>query len=395
MNQSTGHNAPFIEALHELEAGVGCPFHIAAAILKPDSWGRKRVTSGRGLTREEAQQRCIAEAIERHSAVFDPNIALVRASAAELGHEAVDPASLLLISKQQHSNAEEWNRGVPLDQRLPQPFDREKIIVWVKPLQGPLLPAACCFLGYPDALNDGFPVPDSSGLAAGETAAEAEDRALLELVERDAVSIWWYGRVHRPPIKLPLSQISILDHFERWVAESGRRFWLLDLTHDLGIPVAVAVMCDHAGRDISLGFGAGLTAKAAVDAAMGELVQFDVSKRLQAQGQANAISGLLAWCMSAETAANPFLCPQETAMQVEPTATGPAKQRLLDRGLRTYLVNMPSLVAGTHVVRAFVPGLRPVWPRFASGRLYDVPQNMHWTVKKITEADLNPVPILY
>jgi YcaO-like protein with predicted kinase domain len=386
--------AAFIEALHTLDATNECPFHIAAAVLEPDRWGRKRVTSGRGLTKEEAQERCIAEAIERHSAVFDPDIALTRAAPAELGHEAVDPASLLLISERQYSCAEHWNRSVSVDQHLPQTLDLSKAIAWVKPLQGPLLPAACCFLGYPDALHDGFPVPDSSGLAAGQTAADAEERALLELVERDAVSIWWYGRVHRPAIKLQHSQIPMLECFEQWVARSRRRFWLLDLTHDLGIPVVAAVMCNRAARDISLGFGAGLTAEAAAEAAIGELVQFDVSKRLQAQNQASPKPGLVAWCMSADITSNSFLCPEEKATQVTPAA-GPVKQRLLDRGLKIHFIHMPSLVTGIRVVRAFVPGLRPIWPRFAPGRLYDIPQNLGWTVKKITELALNPVPILY
>ena len=57
-----------VERFYEPDVGGGCPIHLAVAALRPDKWGRRRVASGRGETREEAKSRCLSEAIERHAA---------------------------------------------------------------------------------------------------------------------------------------------------------------------------------------------------------------------------------------------------------------------------------------------------------------------------------------
>jgi ribosomal protein S12 methylthiotransferase accessory factor len=43
------------------------------------------------------------------------------------------------------------------------------------------------------------------------------------------------------------------------------------------------------------------------------------------------------------------------------------------------------------VVKVMVPGLRHFWPRFAPGRLYDVPVRLGWLAAPTTEEDLNPI----
>jgi len=43
------------------------------------------------------------------------------------------------------------------------------------------------------------------------------------------------------------------------------------------------------------------------------------------------------------------------------------------------------------VVKVIVPGLRHFWPRFAPGRLYDIPVQLGWLSEPLSEAQLNPV----
>jgi thiazole/oxazole-forming peptide maturase SagD family component len=388
-------NSLMIDRLIPIDPGHDCPVRVAAAVLKPDPWGRRRVVSGRGWTDQEAAERTLFEAVERHSAVFDDAVPMVRATAQELGADAVDVERLLLFSKSQHGRAAAWNAMVDGDHRWPRPFDPHQVIAWVRPQTGPFLPAACCYLGYPDALFEGFPVPDSSGLAASERAAEAESRALLELAERDAVAIWWYGRINRPTLQVDPADLPLLRAFEEWSARAGRRFWLLDLTHDLGIPTAAAVTCGRDGRDISLGFGAGLTAEDAAHAAMGELAQFDATKSLHKMDPKKDEVGLMAWCASADVAAHPHLNAHRGILSAPAMHGLTAKERLRERGIESFILNLPDHALGLKTVRAVAPGLRPIWPRFAPGRLYDVPHTLGWTVSKITELELNPVPILY
>jgi ribosomal protein S12 methylthiotransferase accessory factor len=37
--------------------------------------------------------------------------------------------------------------------------------------------------------------------------------------------------------------------------------------------------------------------------------------------------------------------------------------------------------------------LRHFWPRFAAGRLYDVPVRLGWLPRPLAEEELNPVPM--
>jgi ribosomal protein S12 methylthiotransferase accessory factor len=48
---------------------------------------------------------------------------------------------------------------------------------------------------------------------------------------------------------------------------------------------------------------------------------------------------------------------------------------------------------GMPFVKVLVPGLRHFWPRFAPGRLYEVPVRLGWLPRPLTEEQLNPIPM--
>lgn len=375
----------------------GCPVRVCAGVLAPDARGRVRVVSGRGLSRTQAEARCLAEAAERSLAVWDEERPVFRAALSDMPAPAVDPRQLILLSDDQYARREAWNAAVPGDHHWPAPIDPDRPIAWVeaRPLaegEPVLVPAACCFLGFPAALDQGFAVPDSSGLAAGSSVGDAVGRALLELVERDAVAVWWYNRLKRPPLGFDRRRLPWIGGFEDHLGASGRRVRLLDLTHDLGLPVAAAVSSDFAGRDLALGFGAGWTAEEAATAALGELVQFEASKRLQRSG---GPLDLVTLTRAGSVEDFPFLVPDADAPAQRPG--GQTKEELVaalaEQGLAAFSVDMSR--GSWSVVRVVVPGLRPLWPRFAPGRLSDVPCRLGWSAGRAHEASFNPVPILY
>jgi ribosomal protein S12 methylthiotransferase accessory factor len=235
-------------------------------------------------------------------------------------------------------------------------------------------------------------VPDSSGLAAGESVDDARGRALVELVERDAVAVWWYNRLRRPRLGFDRDRLPWISAFEDHLGASGRRVWVLDLTHDLGVPVAAAVSSDFAGRDLALGFGAGWTAQEAATAALGELVQFEASKRLQTAG---GPLDLVALTRTGSLEDLPYLVPDAHApvQPPGPASTEQLIEALAEQHLAAFAVDLSR--GPWFVVRVIVPGLRPLWPRFAPGRLSDVPHRLGWTDGPTPEASYNPHPILY
>jgi ribosomal protein S12 methylthiotransferase accessory factor len=63
------------------------------------------------------------------------------------------------------------------------------------------------------------------------------------------------------------------------------------------------------------------------------------------------------------------------------------------KGLETLVLDQTRPDISLHVVKVIVPGLRHFWPRFAPGRLYEVPVRMGWLPAPLTEAQLNPIPM--
>jgi ribosomal protein S12 methylthiotransferase accessory factor YcaO len=68
--------------------------------------------------------------------------------------------------------------------------------------------------------------------------------------------------------------------------------------------------------------------------------------------------------------------------------------RMSSVGLETMALDLTRPDVGLNVAKVSVPGLRHFWPRFAPGRLYDVPVKLGWRPRALTEAELNPVPFL-
>lgn len=114
---------------------------------------------------------------------------------------------------------------------------------------------------------------DSNGNAAGSSLEDAVLQGMLELVERDAAAMWWYNRTSQPPVDLAGEEW--IDSFRSVHAGLGREVWALDLTSDLGVPVAVALSRQTSGEreDVMMGFGAHLDPALALRRALTEVNQ--------------------------------------------------------------------------------------------------------------------------
>src|SRR5205085_6632739 len=98
-------------------------------------------------------------------------------------------------------------------------------------------------------------------------------QGLLELIERDATAIWWYQRVARPALALDDVDDPFVQELRADYAREGWHVHVLDLTHDIGIPVYAAIARHHALDRHALGFGCHLQAGIALGRALTELNQ--------------------------------------------------------------------------------------------------------------------------
>jgi oxazoline/thiazoline synthase len=365
------------------------------------------LSGGKGRSPVQARTSALCEALERQCAQREGDEAQRSASYRQLAPHAVDPRSLLLFSETQYlagTPAQQRRQRSPRSQHVPALFDVDEILDWSPAwsLAGARLhwvPTQYCLDG--ERADSGGPPAccawDSNGCAAGNTLAEATLQGLLELVERDAVAIWWYNRLAMPALSfggLSSTASRLIERHERL----GRRCWALDLTHDLGVPVAAVVLEAPASAGFALGFGCHPVEEIALERAVLELEQVldgeNQDPRLFERTELENDRFLLP---DAGRARVPRLFRSEPPTQHErdlEIALEACVERLCARGLEALLFDYSRPDVALHTVKVLVPGLRHFWPRFALGRLYDVPVHMRWSRAPLSEAELNPLPLL-
>jgi ribosomal protein S12 methylthiotransferase accessory factor len=298
---------------------------------------------------------------------------------------------------------------------VPLPFNPKERLDWtpvwsITHQQSRYLPTSFLFYNYPTPPDQFFCWADSNGAAAGCTQEEAMLQGLLELIERDAVALWWYNRVRRPAVDLKTLGDPYISEVQDFYNSRDREFWVLELTSDLGVPAFVAISRRFTGptEDIMMGFGAHLERNIAINRAITELNQF-IPALLNVGPDGRTIytiqdSEAVRWWTNARLEQETYLTPEEGISEVDapkssysPNTAGAMLKQLIAKlessGYEVLMLDQTRPDIGLPVVKMIVPGLRHFWARFAPGRLYDVPVSMRWRSKRLTENELNPTPM--
>lgn len=380
--------------------------------------GLRSNSSGKGRTAEAAKASALCEALERYSGVYQGSESFISAAYNEVASEAIHPNEIMLFSQQQYTQRELWNARGSRFQIIPRQLDPSTKIEWceVESLLGEcprLAPAACCYYGYPTSNDVFYAWADSNGAAAGTTIEDATLQACYELIERDAVALWWYNRIARPRIDVKSFNDNYLDNCISFYTSIGRDFWALDLTTDFGIPVIVALSrsLNGSAEDIMMGFGSHSDASKALVRAVTELNQFlpAVLERNSDGTTSYAYDDIDAkkWWSEATVDNQQWLShPKGTSQQERKKLDYEDLGSLsildqLDRqleaiktsGLHVYRLNQTRPDIGLPVVKLFAPGMRHFWARYDSGRLYEVPVQLGWLPAAQPESCLNPYPM--
>ncbi|HAJ61096.1 MAG TPA: adenylate cyclase [Cyanobacteria bacterium UBA8543] len=382
----------------------------------PETWHQtlRHKSAGKGKTDVQARVSCLGEAIERYSGIYSGDEIRVRGKYSQMGESAIHPYALSHYSESQYRSRYEWNQHHQLIQWVPDPFDEEREIDWT-PVWSlthqvfKYLPTAYCYYGYALPEDHGFCWPDSNGNAAGNTKEEAILQGFMELVERDAVALWWYNRVQRPGVQLESFDEPYLEAIANYYQTLSREFWVLDITSDLNIPTFAAISrrTHKQPEDIFFGFGAHFDPKVALLRAVTEMNQMlFLSNAVNPEGKARSSrKDIQTWCETATLENQPYLAPETNAA---PKVYGDYALHWSDDlredvnrcveiaaqyGLETLVLDQTRPDIGMSVVKAIVPGLRHFWAQFAPGRLYDVPVNLGWLEAPLTEDQLNPIPM--
>ncbi|MFC1975623.1 TOMM precursor leader peptide-binding protein [Chloroflexota bacterium] len=383
--------------------------HLPATNIEQLRTSLQNKSAGKGFTDIQAKTSGLCEAIERYSAVYSGDEYRITGRFADLGETAIHPQAILQFSQNQYQHRQAWNQSHS-EHLIPEPFDEIREIEWASAWSLTqkcikYVPMAYCYFGYPLPADHQFCYADSNGHAAGNTLEEAILQGFMELVERDGIAIWWYNRLKRPGVDLESFNQPYILALHNYYQTLQRELWVLDITSDLEIPTFAAIsrQIDQATEDIILGFGAHFDPQIAILRAITE-----VNQKLPAAQQAKRVKKAAhqphSWEANATLSSQPYLKPDEN---ITPKCLADYSQLQGDdlrddvelgvniaaqHGLETLVLDQTRPDIGLKVVKVIVPGLRHAQPRFAPGRLYDVPVQLGWLETSLTEKELNLYP---
>ena len=230
-----------------------CAAELASAVR---TLGGRAVDYGSGAHPLPARARAaaIGEALERYSAVYVPRERIQLATARSLGDAAVRPFRFALFHPAQH--AERELPFTEFTEDTPTAFVEGASLHDGSPAY---LPAELVYLGRPATASLPVAFSTSNGLACAATFTEAVLRALLELVERDAVMLAWKCRLSLPLLDWTDDE-DLQSYDRRFFGPTGVAFNVLDGSAFLDIPIAIAVVHGAPGSGASLAIGAGASA---------------------------------------------------------------------------------------------------------------------------------------
>ncbi|MFV0525285.1 MAG: YcaO-like family protein [Acidimicrobiales bacterium] len=390
---------------------------------------------------DAARAAAVGEALERYCGNIEPT-SLTRASFRELresGHNALDPAQAAPYSASQYETP-----GFPFA-----PITAESTIAWIpgRDLVADtqvLVPACLVLLNYLPPPGEPTVAQMYAGMAAGTRRGQAYVSALLELIERDAMTIWWMSGA--PGTEIDVNSDGRLAAWATELDEQGTVCRLLWLRTTFGVPVVGAFLHDTrrgliAWGAASRGEPVAAAAKALVEAIDGLLFGvelLDPDARLYTMdGSAAAyahpyrpfradrsyvrsfrddlrdVSDLASHTQlyldpeAQQRITHRFEKPVEIVSLADMPEIGPdvflhCVTALEREGVRAIAVDSTSAdvaAAGWHVTRVLAPGLvgyaPAALPLLGGRRLYEVPHLLGWASEPLTEADLVRDPLPY
>jgi ribosomal protein S12 methylthiotransferase accessory factor len=318
--------------------------------------------SGAGLSAQHAFQSCVGEGIEYLSQYEAPQDRLERAPL-ERKLSACNQATQEFISAlsryRQTDGHPEWIQSTRLSDGVEIP-----------------LPADICLRRDVERRVINPPFLLGTGCATGPTFEAAAVQGLLELIERDAASLWWRGgnRGRLIPTESDAYQAAGSMIARARMGIGLRRSWLLDVTTDIDVPCVAAVSTRPDQSDFACGLAAGMTLAAAAQSAIRELCQIELAyavvRKKRQEGGDMALNKYDWQHLERSTRIDVSNCvllhpaPPNRSSRSEPMLGDDAAilafltGRLAKIGIEVFVVNLTRERFGIPAVRMIAPGLQ-------------------------------------
>jgi ribosomal protein S12 methylthiotransferase accessory factor len=369
--------------------------------------------SGTALEEAECLLPSLAEGLERYCTSIFASEQFVTATAAELGSAALDLTVIPRCSSRELSHPR-----CPLvapDATLP--------IRWVRALSllsGDMVfvPAIMVYLytGY-DTPGERIWIPITTGCAAHRSYERALLAAILEVIERDAISLVWLQKLPLPRIEIDRFSPQLAtywDHYQK--GSSDLEYFFFDATTDLGVPTVYGVQVSATNKRVTtlVSCSSAMDPAEAIVKVMRDMGSCRIPFRRPREVPANwdnftdLFHGAAYMARAERASAFDFLVktPNRRLLSSIACLDDTDERRALDgmltklrsKGLDAYAVDLSSdeaLRAGFRVVRVLIPGLQPFSFQYRARylghpRLYEAPRLMGYPVH--SEEQLSPWP---
>ncbi len=380
-------------ALHASQAQAGINVYRSAffkiptqqAILTSNAFLQRSL--GKGVSDSQSQVSALCESIERYVAQYDARIAAMNHTArpqfiadaipvTALTERCFTPDQLAFFSDSQYAQFDQvLATGTPHKQAVKR-FTLSTALRWLPAWsltkqQTVYLPLSYCYNHTPFA-DESYCRWTSNGNAAGNTREEAVLQGLFEVIERDAIAVWWYNKQSKPVVDIMQLLQSKLQAIQR-LLDSQWSYWVLDLTHDIGIPVMAAIAQHNTSGGFSLGFGCHINPVLACERALTELCQL-IAVREHGDKDFNFDS----------IKAEPYLLPNELSSSKHKAldayyapdyadikdAISHCVQAIERVKLEVIVFDYQRADIPLSTVKVIVPGTCHMWPQYGNPRLY-------------------------
>ncbi|MFC4494966.1 TOMM precursor leader peptide-binding protein [Streptomyces ovatisporus] len=244
---------------------------VAGSVFMRGYAGLTDVTwSGQGNGFDTSRELAFLEGLERYAGTHRRRRGpLLTEAYSNIREQALDPAECGFYAPETYR-----------DDPMVAPFDPDREIPWVwgfslRDERPVLVPARLAYYSAGLAA-DNFVFECSNGCAIGSCLEEAVLGGLLELVERDAFLLAWYGGTPLTEIDLRSAGDGPVAAMAARAAMQGYDVHAFDNRIDLAVPVvtALAVRRDGGPGSFSFGAGASLDPRAALEGALSEVLTY-------------------------------------------------------------------------------------------------------------------------
>ncbi len=272
-----------------------CPVRFCTAILnlRSDELGEGGnrepgiPAGGQGTTSASAALGCLGELAERLSLCTqgdsDERILVREQAQSEVAFSDATGLSRMqekrLFARLQPQTVETANGDISWERIS----DRRVVLRSLTGKGEALCPSFAVLFGEMERLTGSAVSPaSSSGCAVWSDLAGARQRALLELVERDAVAQAWYNRLGITRVETALVREILPPELVYFLQQRPRRWSLHVVQTDLPVWVVMAFSYEGGGRQTAFGASAGWTVSSACESAVREMLQAEFSLELMA-----------------------------------------------------------------------------------------------------------------